>query len=96
MSDKSSKAQLGSKNHNWRNNASSELYSLDYTETLKNSIRKRDNYTCKECGQKNVKCCHHIDYDKQNSNPNNLITLCNSCHIKTNYNREFWIKHFNL
>lgn len=35
---------------------------------------------------------HHIDYDKKNNNPENLITLCHSCHAKTNSNREYWTK----
>jgi 5-methylcytosine-specific restriction endonuclease McrA len=33
-----------------------------------------------------------IDYNKKNCNPENLITLCNKCHMKTNHNREKWIK----
>jgi len=33
---------------------------------------------------------HHIDYDKQNCNPDNLIPLCMSCHAKTNGNRVYW------
>lgn len=39
---------------------------------------------------------HHIDYNKLNCNPNNLITLCKSCHMKTNFNREYWLDYFNL
>ena len=38
---------------------------------------------------------NHIDYDKKNCNSDNLITLCRSCHRKTNFNRENWIKYFN-
>ena len=37
---------------------------------------------------------NHIDYDKLNCNPDNLISLCNSCHSKTNYNRNYWINYF--
>lgn len=33
---------------------------------------------------------HHIDYDKLNSDEKNLISLCFSCHNKTNVNREQW------
>ncbi|TXH47080.1 MAG: HNH endonuclease, partial [Desulfurellales bacterium] len=33
---------------------------------------------------------HHIDYDKKNSHPDNLIALCHSCHMKTNFNRSYW------
>lgn len=36
-----------------------------------------------------------IDYDKDNLDPNNLISLCNSCHAKTNKNRDYWINLFN-
>jgi len=37
---------------------------------------------------------HHIDYDKQNCNENNLITVCNSCNSKVNYNRDYWFVYF--
>ena len=44
---------------------------------------------CDRCG-KNAFELHHIDYNKQNSRANNLITLCHSCHCATNYSRGFW------
>ena len=80
-----------------------ELYSVDWTDDLKDSIRKRDDYICKICGihqdeldmgQLKKLDVHHMDYNKDNLNPNNLITLCRSCHVKTNFNREYWIKYF--
>lgn len=37
---------------------------------------------------------NHIDYDKKNCNSDNLITLCRVCHIKTNFNRSYWINYF--
>jgi hypothetical protein len=37
---------------------------------------------------------NHIDYNKKNCNPNNLISLCNSCHSKTNFDRKYWINYF--
>ena len=42
-------------------------YSLDWTNTLKKSIRQRDNYTCRLCGEKQRRfvekhSVHHIDY----------------------------------
>lgn len=67
---------------------------------LRKLIYRRDNWTCQECG---VKChnttkkkiqCHHMDYDEKNNDSSNLITLCASCHAKTNYRREDWILHF--
>lgn len=82
-------ANLGEKNPAWRGGTSYEPYSVDWTQTLKRSIRERDKYICRNCNQygNNV---HHIDYDRKNCNPVNLITLCNSCHQKTNHNREYW------
>lgn len=78
-------------------------YSVDWTETLKISIRERDNYICQECGIHQYELfgrhkkldVHHIDYNKLNCNPNNLITLCRNCHCKTNYNRNYWTKYFH-
>jgi hypothetical protein len=84
----------------WKGGVSNEKYNLqDWTETLRNSIRERDNFTCQECeihqDELNKKLAvHHIDYDKLNCDPKNLITLCTSCHSKTNYNREYWIEYF--
>lgn len=81
--------------HNWwKGGISYRPYSVDWTDTLKRSIRERDNYICQICNQygNNV---HHIDYDKDNCNPKNLITLCHHCHLMTNNNRNYWKKYFN-
>lgn len=83
-------------NHpNWNNGSSFEPYSVDWTETLRKSIRERDRYTCQICRKEPVINCHHIDYDKKNCNVNNLVVLCASCHTKTNHNRNYWINYFN-
>jgi len=29
-----------------------------------------------------------------NSNKRNLITLCTSCHSRTNFNRDYWKNYF--
>lgn len=84
-------------NPNWQGGKSFELYSVNWTETLKNMIRKRDAYTCRLCGrpQGEIKHdVHHIDFNKKNCDPMNLITLCHDCHVKTNRKREYWIKYF--
>ncbi len=87
------KGSKGEKNYFWEGGITNNPYSIDWTETLKRSIRERDNYICQLCSQYgNV--VHHIDYDKKNSNPTNLITLCKKCHIKTNFNRNYWLNYF--
>lgn len=87
----------GKNSHMWQGGKSFELYTIDWTETLKRSIRERDRYTCQLNGEIQGDICfsvHHIDYNKKNCDPNNLITLCNRCHMKTNFNREYWIEYF--
>lgn len=88
----------GINHYNWQGGKSFELYGFDWTDDLKESIRKRDNYNCQLCGiyqdELNYKLhCHHIDYDKNNLNPDNLIILCRSCHMKTNFNRDYWTNY---
>lgn len=31
-----------------------------------------------------------LDYDKQNCNQDNLITLCSGCNLRANWNRTVW------
>lgn len=94
----------GDKNSNWQDGKSFEFYPIDWTDILRESIRKRDNYICQLCGIHQDELnnnrtrkldCHHIDYNKNNLDPKNLITLCRNCHLKTNFNRNYWIKYFN-
>ena len=91
---KMSIAKRGSKCHLWKGGISRQSYPVDWTKTLKRSIRERDHYTCQICGKEPSVECHHIDYNKKNCNPNNLITLCSSCHSKTNINRKYWKEYF--
>jgi len=83
----------------WNNGSSFEPYGLKFNNKLKEFIRKRDNNTCQECGYTKEQLgynlhVHHIDFNKQNNNPNNLISLCNSCHSQTLFNRQKWIDYF--
>lgn len=95
------KLKLKGENHyNWQGGLSKEPYSQEWTKTLKKAIRQRDNYKCQVClkpqrKQKNRLDVHHIDYNKENCDPDNLISLCKLCHIKTNNNREKWTSFFN-
>jgi hypothetical protein len=92
-------SHIKEKNHNWQGGISKLPYSFDFTEELKESIRKRDNYECQNCGMTEEEHLivigkslgiHHIDYDKENCNKNNLITLCNYCNTRANFNKIYW------
>jgi hypothetical protein len=40
-------------------------------------------------------CIMHIDNNKQNCHPNNLITGCISCNSRAQSNREWWTNFYN-
>ncbi len=90
-------------NHpNWLGGISFEPYDQNWDEEFKEKIRERDNRRCINCGMEEIfdiingqrLCIHHIDYNKKNSILKNCVSLCNSCHCKTNYKRKFWQPKF--
>lgn len=88
------------KHPNWLGGIAKDGYSITFNRYLKRKIRKRDNFKCQECGLSEKKQgrkldVHHIDYDKKNDIETNLISLCRSCHTKTQYKRNNWSKYFS-
>lgn len=88
-------------NPNWHGGISRKGYTVGFNYKLKEKIRIRDNRICQECGKKEKEmkiklAIHHIDFDKKNNKENNLISLCRSCHTKTNFDRNKWIKYYKL
>lgn len=85
----------GEKHPNWQGGISFEEYGADFTDELKDKIRQRDLYRCRYCGSAGYEdkklSVHHIDYNKKNNSEDNLITLCDNCHTKTNFNRKEWM-----
>lgn len=82
----------GVKHPAWKGGISYLPYCSKFNKPLKNRIRKRDNKTCQLCGEKeNGKklAVHHIHYDKKNCNPD-LITLCDRCNSKVNFNCDYY------
>lgn len=91
--DKWQKTQVGDKAMNWRGGISKHPYPPEFDGTFRLMIRRRDNYRCAICGDRGLDV-HHIDYNKKHTAYENCITLCHSCHGKTNSDRERWKKHF--
>ena len=89
----------GKNNSNWKGGISCEPYcDVWIDKDFKESIKERDGYQClNPMCLKNSKtlCIHHINYIKKDCNPKNLITLCNSCNSKANYNREWHKEQYN-
>jgi len=97
------KDRIEEKSANWIGGKSFEVYPKEFNNELKEEIRKRDNYTCQHCGITEeehiivfgkILTVHHIDYNKQNCNEDNLITLCGSDNTRANYNRDYWEQYY--
>ena len=96
-----SKTFSGSNSWSWLGGKSFEIYSISFSNKLRKEVRKRYNYTCPLCKRTEKQLgyelsIHHIDYNKQNNSDWNLISLCRSCHAKTNHSRIYWIILFMI
>jgi len=78
-------------------------YPSEFNKQLKESIRDRDGHKCQYCGKteeherqelNKVLSIHHIDYDKTNCKETNLISLCQTCNITVNANRDYYFAFF--
>lgn len=80
---------------NWQGGKSSEPYGINWIDReWRDYIKDRDkekfcwNSLCNNNGK--LRTLHHIDYNKRNCSFSNIITICNSCNARANYNRLWW------
>lgn len=76
---------------NWQGGKSFINYPKEWDKKLIEKIRARDHYRCQKCGISQSMLgralhIHHIDYNKHNCDPSNLISLCARCHAQSNVN----------
>jgi hypothetical protein len=96
-------AKMNKNNGMWQGGISYEPYTIEFNKKLKEKIRNRDNHECQKCHIKEIilkgwqkkLSIHHIDYNKQNCNEENLITICHSCNSIVNANRDYWFAYFS-
>lgn len=96
----------GEKSPLWKGGISFEPYCVLFNNEFKERARDFFNNKCVECGKTEAENgrkldVHHVNYHKDaccNENIKPLfVTLCTSCHMKTNFNREYWEeKYTNL
>jgi hypothetical protein len=84
---------IGEAHPQWR--GGHDDYPPDWTPTLRDRVRMEQGNRCWICGlseELNGRglSVHHIDYDKNNLQRENLVALCDSCHVQTNSNRPQW------
>lgn len=63
---------VGSGNHSKNKNKPATRY------TYRKKIKLKD--ACEICGSKENLLRHHKDHNRNNNNPDNIITLCKKCH----------------
>jgi len=85
--------QSGANNPMWNGGISLGIYCPIWTsKEFKEYIFERDEHKCHnpDCwGTGTFLTRHHIDYDKKNCAPTNIITVCNSCNARANSNRDW-------
>ena len=93
----------GENNSNWQGGIWDNPYPTEFNDKLKESIRERDSHKCQNCNmteEQHIKKInkklpiHHIDYNKENLQQDNLITLCNKCNCLANYTRDYWFAYY--
>ena len=64
-------------------------YGKDWTTKLRSWVMERDGYRCQVCDatEKTLQV-HHVDHDRANNKPTNLLTVCAPCHLAYHGRRE--------
>lgn len=99
-----SKLMKGKGNPRYIDGRSKVKYTPEFNKRLRRKIWERDFYTCQNCTismeeqfklYKQMFPIHHIDYNKQNCQEYNLITLCKKCNSIVNKHRTYWKEYLS-
>lgn len=75
----------GQNNPGWRNGVNSKRYDKGIRRAYKMAreiVQNLDHGKCVACNSADRLHCHHIDHNSTNNRLENLVTLCQSCHMK--------------
>jgi len=93
----------GDKNPRWLGGIARLPYPFEFHADKKEEVRARDGHRCQRCGKTQEAeisefsrklTIHHVDYNKDNSDITNWVSLCNSCNGKVNFDRDYWKNYF--
>lgn len=97
VSDETREKISGERSGLWKGGVSFEPYCPKFNNEFKERVRAFFGYQCVECGtpQNGKKLhVHHVNFRKDSCCAEDVIplfvSLCPSCHSKTNTNRVFW------
>jgi hypothetical protein len=76
----------GELNPNYQAKGKDTPYAPGWGRLHKRLIRERDGNCCTSCGKSGRLDIHHKDFSKDNHHPDNLVSLCRSCHKTAHYN----------
>lgn len=102
MSDAHIGKYSGEKCSAWKGGISFEPYCFKFNDEFKERVREFFDRKCVICGRtesgnKRKLDVHHVDYNKNTCCDNSIplfVTLCMSCHPKTNTKRKYWEDRF--
>jgi endogenous inhibitor of DNA gyrase (YacG/DUF329 family) len=85
--DHYSATRSGENNQNWRDGRAKVTYGPGWTDALRKRIRARDGNACRCCGSAQRLQIHHRDESKFNHADSNLLTLCQTCHVRLHHHK---------
>jgi hypothetical protein len=88
----------GDGNANWRGGMSRLPYPWNFRSVVSKAIIERDGGVCQNpscAGLDERMTAHHINYDKQDCDENNLIALCSACNSRANFGRDKWREFYS-
>ncbi|WP_158611382.1 HNH endonuclease [Mangrovimonas spongiae] len=60
-----------------------EYLTSDTWKSIREKVKKRDNFLCQECKLKKAEEVHHLNYDNVfNEKMEDLISVCSECHME--------------
>lgn len=100
-SQKGRPGKSGKDNPAWKGGISFEPYCHKFNDAFKESIRDKFNRECFLCSKNETDngkklSVHHVNYDKNclcGDAECEFVPLCQSCHAKTNHNRDCYENH---